>query len=340
MLKTPFRAQSMEDLYRKVMKGKYPKINKKYSSKFDFIISFMLQLKPEERPTTGDILNLPEIREKIEELNIYPVQKNIFNTSNKNTRVNSSKSRDSSIINNSYQSNSPNNNTLATAKNNKKKILAKSNSGSLHIYSNEISDFETENNNLSKSIDQKSDSKSCNVNYMYPRTPLYLGNKEIIDVLNNNLNYFNQKKMEENKFVLNTIKLPNTLGKLNDKLPSSQYETDYIKRSRNMHGLSFPSRVLPVLKVRYPNDKNSEKENDNNIDNKKSIELIPPTILINNNSDNNKKKEDNLFLKKGKNYFERVNRFAYHNKFKTLKMKVDRDKPFNYRGQIDIIVEE
>jgi len=340
MLKTPFRAQSMEDLYRKVMKGKYPKINKKYSNKFDYVISFMLQLKPEERPTTGDILNLPEVREKIEELSIYPIQRNIFYTSNKNSRVNSSKSRESSLINNSFQSNSPNNNSHTSEKNNKKKTLVKNNSGSLHILSNELSDLETENNNLSKSIDQKSDSKSCNANYMYPRTPRYFENKEIIDVINNNLNYFNQKKIEENKFVLNTIKLPSTLGKLNDKLPTSQYETDYIKRRKNMHGLSFPNRVLPVLKVRYPNDKNSEKENDNSKDNKKSIELIPPTILINNNLDKNKKKEDNLFLKKGKNYFERVNRFAYYNKFKTLKMKVDRDKPFNYRGQIDIIVEE
>ena len=52
MLKTPFRADSMENLYRKVMKGEYPEINKRYSNKFDDIISYMLQLKPENRPNT------------------------------------------------------------------------------------------------------------------------------------------------------------------------------------------------------------------------------------------------------------------------------------------------
>ena len=72
MLKTPFRAETMEGLFRKVMKGKYPEISKKYSNKFDYVISWMLQLKPEERPTTEDILKLPEIVDKIEELKIYP----------------------------------------------------------------------------------------------------------------------------------------------------------------------------------------------------------------------------------------------------------------------------
>ena len=71
MLKTPFRADSMENLYRKVMKGEYPEINKRYSNKFDDIISYMLQLKPENRPNTEQILNLPEIKEKIIQLNYY-----------------------------------------------------------------------------------------------------------------------------------------------------------------------------------------------------------------------------------------------------------------------------
>ena len=73
----------------------------------------------------------------------------------------------------------------------------------------------------------------------------------------------------------------------------------------------------------------------------KSIELVPPTILNAKKSENNLAiNEDNLFLNNGnKNYYERANRF-YNNKFNTLKMIVDKNKPFNYRGQIDIIVEE
>ena len=342
MLKTPFRAQTMEGLYRKVMKGKYPEISKQYSNKFDFIISNMLQLKPEDRPTTGDILKLPEVVEKIEELNIYNVHNTIMNNMIK-SRINSSKSRDTAFINSSFQSNSPYNNA-PTSENKSMNKMFKNNSGLLNVHSNEQSIFETDNNNASKSnIDQICDSVSNGNNYMNPRTP-NLNNSEIINVLNNNLNYFNQKKIEENKFVLNTIRLPKTLSKLNDKLPSSQYETDYIKSQKNIQGLSFPNKALPILKVRYnPIDSAENKgRNNENLHIRKSIELNPPTLLVNKNAEKNKKNinDDNLFLQKGKNYFERANRFSLQNRNKTLKMMVDKEKPFNYRGQIDIIVEE
>jgi len=342
MLKTPFRAQTMEGLYRKVMKGKYPEISKQYSNKFDFIISNMLQLKPEDRPTTGDILKLPEVVEKIEELNIYNVHNTIMNNMIK-SRINSSKSRDTAFINSSFQSNSPYNNA-PTSENKSMNKMFKNNSGLLNVHSNEQSIFETDNNNASKSnIDQICDSVSNGNNYMNPRTP-NLNNSEIINVLNNNLNYFNQKKFEENKFVLNTIRLPKTLSKLNDKLPSSQYETDYIKSQKNIQGLSFPNKALPILKVRYNSIDSAENKgrNNENLHIRKSIELNPPTLLVNKNAEKNKKNinDDNLFLQKGKNYFERANRFSLQNRNKTLKMMVDKEKPFNYRGQIDIIVEE
>ena len=349
MLKTPFRAQTMEGLYRKVMKGKYPDINEKYSKKFDFVISYMLKLKPEERPTTGDILKLPEIQEKIEELNIFPLANYIYN--NQNSRINSGKSsnRNSAIINNSFQSNSRYNNVPSSVNISMNKMIKNMSGNSI-----EQSIFETENNNASNSnIEQIYDSMSNN-NFMNRRTPKSMNNSEIIDILNNNLNYFNQKKIEDKKTVLNTIRLPRYLGKLNDKLPASQYESDYNKQKKNFQGLSFQSRELPILKVRYnsndinSNDKNSEKEKVmNNIKGKniisKSIELVPPTILNVKKSKNNVAiNEDNLFLKNGnKNYYERANRFRlYNNKFNTLKMIVDKKKPFNYRGQIDIIVEE
>ena len=339
MLKTPFRAQSMEGLYRKVMKGKYPEISKQYSNKFDFIISNMLQLKPEDRPTTGDILKLPEVVEKIEELNIYSLNNNIMNNMI-SSRINSSKSRDTAIINSSFQSY----NNAPPSENKSMNKIFKNNSGLFNLHSNEQSIFETDNNNASKSnIDQICDSVSNSNNYMYPRTPS-INNSEIINVFNNNLNYFNQKKFEDNKFVLNTIRLPKTLSKLNDKLPSSQYETDYIKSQKNIQGLSFPNKALPILKVRYNSIDSAEKKgkNDENLYIKKSIELNPPTLLINKNLEKNKKNtnDDNLLLQKGKNYFERANRFSLQNRYKTLKMMVDKEKPFNYRGQIDIIVEE
>ena len=37
---------------------------------------------------------------------------------------------------------------------------------------------------------------------------------------------------------------------------------------------------------------------------------------------------------------ERANKFGSFNRFNTLRMMIDKQKPFNYKGQIDIIVEE
>ena len=71
MLTTPFKAKSMKDLFIKVKKGEYPPIYNTFSPKFQIVIDNILRVKPEERPNTEDILNMPEIVDKIEELNIF-----------------------------------------------------------------------------------------------------------------------------------------------------------------------------------------------------------------------------------------------------------------------------
>ena len=172
MLKTPFRAESMEGLYRKVMKGKYPEISKKYSNKFDYVISCMLQLKPEDRPTTEDILKIPEVFEKTEELKILSlnngIQNNINNKSGNNSTIN---------INNSFQSNYPYNNSPISLNISKNKKIIKNISG------NSIEQSEIENNNNSKShIDQIYNSITNNSNGLTPRTPRIQNKSEIIDI--------------------------------------------------------------------------------------------------------------------------------------------------------------
>ena len=348
MLKTPFRAETMEGLFRKVMKGKYPEISKKYSNKFDYVISWMLQLKPEERPNTEDILKLPEIVDKIEELKIYPLYNNI---NIQNNRISSGKSKDNSI-NNSFQSSMIGNNSPSSLNISMNKMVKNISGNSL-----DPSYYEAENNNISKSNNDQTISKS---NYINSRTPSNVNKSEIINILNNNLNYFNQKRNEEKKFVLNTIRIPKTLGKLNDKLPESQYESDNIRKRKNSQGLSFPNKILPVLKVRYnSNDKNINSDQENKFNdikenknimnlnnNRKLIELNPPTLLNVKNIKKNKRaiNDENIFLKNNNvnvnKYYQKSNRYDGYNKFNTLKMMIDKNKPFNYRGQIDIIVEE
>ncbi len=292
MLKTPFRADSMENLYRKVMKGEYPEINKRYSNKFDDIISYMLQLKPENRPNTEQILNLPEIKEKIIQLNIYPLNgdEDKINVEDNKNRINSSKSRMSNN-NKSFQSNEQTNSV------------------------NNITQ-----KNVNNSMDQSIYEKDNNL----IKTPSRINKSEIITIMNNNINYFNQKKKEENKFVLNTIRIPKALINLNKRLPASQYDTDIKSKSNQkvFYGLSFQNKGLPLLKMRNNSIglNNSKRNKEKNIEliNSKSVEFINNEKLLN---ENNRNKIRN-------------------NKFNTLKMMIDKNKPFNYKGKIDIIVEE
>ena len=65
-LRPPFRAESMEGLYNKVIKGHYPKIGDRYSSDISEIIKMLLKVNPSERPTCAQILKHPIIKKRLE----------------------------------------------------------------------------------------------------------------------------------------------------------------------------------------------------------------------------------------------------------------------------------
>ena len=61
----PFRADDMQGLYKKVIKGKYPRIPEHFSQEMATVIKFMLQVSPSHRPTCDQILSLPIIESLI-----------------------------------------------------------------------------------------------------------------------------------------------------------------------------------------------------------------------------------------------------------------------------------
>ena len=61
----PFRADDMQGLYKKVIKGKYPRIPEHFSQEMATVIKFMLQVSPSYRPTCEQILSLPIIESLI-----------------------------------------------------------------------------------------------------------------------------------------------------------------------------------------------------------------------------------------------------------------------------------
>ena len=139
------------------------------------------------------------------------------------------------------------------------------------------------------------------------------------------MDYFKQKYNQDKKIVLNTIKYPKQLYKLNNKLPEAKYDDEYINQKQipiQKYYIS-PHQILPKIK----NNKEKDKLKNKNYDIKQNEENKNE---INDDKINKKKK---VF----KNYLNMKNKDLV---MKTLKMKINNNHPFNYKGEIDIIIEE
>ncbi len=55
-LKPPFRAEDMDGLYKKIVKGAYQKIGDQYSKSLASVIKSMLQVNPSSRPSAEQLL--------------------------------------------------------------------------------------------------------------------------------------------------------------------------------------------------------------------------------------------------------------------------------------------
>jgi len=61
-LRPPFRAEDMEGLYRKVLRGQYQRIPPHYSHDLSEVISLLLQVNPRHRPGVEQLLQMPVMR--------------------------------------------------------------------------------------------------------------------------------------------------------------------------------------------------------------------------------------------------------------------------------------
>lgn len=69
-LKPPFRANDMNGLYKRVLKGLYPPISQKYSRELASIIAKMLNVESKNRPDCNEILNFDFIQKKAQLLGL------------------------------------------------------------------------------------------------------------------------------------------------------------------------------------------------------------------------------------------------------------------------------
>lgn len=61
-LRPPFRAEDMEGLYRKVLRGQYPRIPAHFSNDLSEVIGVLLQVNPRHRPSIDQLLQMPVMR--------------------------------------------------------------------------------------------------------------------------------------------------------------------------------------------------------------------------------------------------------------------------------------
>ena len=65
-LHPPFRAEDMEGLYQKVIKGQFGRVNPRYSDDIYEMIKYLLKVNPVDRPNCGEILKHPLVLKRIE----------------------------------------------------------------------------------------------------------------------------------------------------------------------------------------------------------------------------------------------------------------------------------
>lgn len=73
-LKPPFRANDMNGLYKRVLKGVYPKIPGSYSSDLALMIKTLLQVESSTRPTCDQILAMEIVKKRIPQLKNLPLE--------------------------------------------------------------------------------------------------------------------------------------------------------------------------------------------------------------------------------------------------------------------------
>jgi len=58
-LKPPFQAEDMQGLYKKILKGQFPKIPEHFSQDMNIILKLMIQVNPKKRPNCQQLTEHP-----------------------------------------------------------------------------------------------------------------------------------------------------------------------------------------------------------------------------------------------------------------------------------------
>ena len=324
----PFRAQSMDELFKKVIRGYYPDISNRYSNDLREILKLMIQIEVGARPSCDELLKMPIIKKRIdyfqnnknennekveniisnkELLSTIRIPKNINNLSRnlpKPNYVSNSFDLNNSINNNNNQENINNTNKLGYLNMNKKDEL---------LY-NKI------NVNINKRFSNLNNINSMNKKSLQIK---YKINNRIEDILlkNNNL----ERPLKGANKGINNYK--------------KKYILSPMGRIVNNHNnLSLGGKViLPELKLRNQNInliRNISIINNNiNKDSNRLIKIKNNNKLHNNRSHKNLNIRDN-YKQLNENYDQRQNDNYNLQNLKVLNLNIIEPKKINIKKSL------
>ena len=299
-LNPPFRAQSMEDLFKKVIRGYYPDISNKYSKDLSEILKLMIQIEVGARPNCDELLKMPIVKKRID----------FFNNKNDGKEI-----KEENIISNKE--------LLSTIRipkniNNLSRNLPKPNyvSNSFDLNNNSINN----ESNINK-INNKYDFLNINKKENILLNKININIKKRLNNMNNNINSLSKKnlgikynvnnKLEDiflkNKNIETPLKISinNSINKGINYYKKNSVISPMRRIVNNKNNISLGGKIiLPELKMR---------------NNNKNINLIRNISIVNNNLN----KEQNRLIKMKNN-----NKLSINRSYKDLNMR-DNHKQIN-----------
>ena len=324
-LNPPFRAQSMDDLFKKVIRGYYPDISNRYSKDLSEILKLMIQIEVGARPSCDELLKMPIIKKRIEFFN----NKNNVEKEIKDENISANKELLSTI-------------RIPKNINNLSRNLPKPNyvSNSFDLFNNNINESSLNNQNKISYLN------------MNKKENLLLNKININKKLNNmnNINTLNKKNLSikykinsriENILLKNNnIERPGINNSLNKGI--NYYKKNIIfspkrRMSNNKSNISVGGKViLPELKLKNKNInliRNISIINNNiNKESNRLMKINNRKMLINksyknlNIMDNYRQLNDKYEQRKGDNY-------NYQN-FKVVNLNIIEPKKINIKKSL------
>ena len=240
-LNPPFHADDFDGLYKKVIAGKYNKINSRYSEDMNEILALLFKINPKERPNCDEILKLDIIKKRIEFfkaeagldfndidalddnelLKTIRLSKNLIGLKDKLPKPNYSLPKIKSGYFNQTKTNNYNRESLTTSNNRNSTNRANNYNNKLSPYlfkSNNINHDKSDNisilrnirlNSNQKELKERSQSKQLYNIYSSPRYNININkkNKKIEEKKNIVINNKKRKDYINDKRIYDTYKL-------------------------------------------------------------------------------------------------------------------------------------